>query len=82
MQFQSDLLGVNVYRPENIETTALGAAYMAAIGSGIKTKEQIKTLNKENKIFNPGASMEKMNELYKGWNEALLRVRNWKKNIS
>lgn len=72
MQFQSDLLGVNVDRPSILETTALGAAILAGLAVGFwKSKEEIKQYLAMDEIFKPKQDIEKMNKVYKGWKRAV-----------
>nr|WP_312577576.1 glycerol kinase GlpK [Sedimentibacter sp.] len=78
MQFQSDILGVNVERPEVTETTALGAAYLAGLAVGFwKSKGEITQNWSINRKFKPQMSNEKINELYNGWKKAVDRSKNW-----
>jgi glycerol kinase len=80
MQFQSDILDVNINRPRVLETTALGAAYLAGLAVGFyENKEDIKksvTLEKE---FESNMSEEKRSLLYKGWKKAVNRSLLWAK---
>ncbi len=79
MQFQSDILGVTVERPTLIETTALGAAYLAGLAVGFwKISEIEKNWNKD-KSFNPKMDKKKSASLYKGWQKAVKRTINWDK---
>ncbi len=74
MQFQSDLLQINVERPEIIETTALGAAYIAGLGVGFwKSKDIIAKNRLINKTFIPKIDKDKSNEQYSGWENAVKR---------
>ncbi len=75
MQFQSDILNVEVYRPKNIETTALGAAYLAGLAVDFVTKEQILQFKEIDRTFKPQISDEQRQELYNGWLKAVERVR-------
>lgn len=77
MQFQADILGTEVERPEVIESTALGAAYLAGIQSGLWKKEEITRNRKIEKRFIPAMDIEKRNNLYKGWQKAVTRTMNW-----
>lgn len=77
MQFQADILGTEVERPEVIESTALGAAYLAGIQSGLWKKEEITKNRKIEKRFTPAMDAEKRNNLYKGWQKAVTRTMNW-----
>jgi len=79
MQFQSDILGVDVERPEIIESTAQGSAYMAGIFVGLWKKEDILHNRKINHVFEPSISKEKREILYNGWQKAVQRTMNWSK---
>lgn len=80
MQFQSDMLGVQVERPVIQETTALGAAYLAGLAVGFwKNKEEIAMQWKVDRIFNPEILAEKRDELYKGWKMAIDATAKFKK---
>lgn len=72
MQFQSDLLNIEVERPEINETTALGAAYLAGIATGFwKDKSEIQRRWKLEKSFEPEMDQKESNRLYKGWKKAV-----------
>jgi glycerol kinase len=77
MQFQADILNTRVERPEVIESTALGAAYLAGITVGLWQKEDIVENRKINKIFEPKFDEEKRERLYNGWKKAVKRTMNW-----
>ncbi|MCF6223975.1 MAG: glycerol kinase GlpK [Flavobacteriaceae bacterium] len=77
MQFQSDILNTNIERAEIIESTALGAAYLAGIGVGLWTMEDILKNRKINRKFIPKMSEEKRNHLYKNWKKAVKRSMDW-----
>ena len=77
MQFQSDILGVEVERPELIETTALGAAYLAGIQSGIWTASDIVDRRKVDRVFKTQMGESKRGELYEGWKKAVSRTAGW-----
>ena len=78
MQFQSDILNVNIERPEVTETTALGAAYLAGLAVGFwKSKGEIAQNWSISKKFKPEMDVEKRNKLYKGWQKAIKRSENW-----
>jgi len=82
MQFQADILGVSVIRPQIIETTALGAAYLAGLATGFwKDKKEISQKWKENRKFIPSMGKEKKEKLYKGWKKAVKRTLNWEKDV-
>jgi glycerol kinase len=76
LQFQSDILGVKIDRPKNLETTALGAAYLAGLATGFwKSAEVLKDLQKVERTFEPRMSEEARAELYHGWKNAIKQVR-------
>ncbi len=78
MQFQADVLNVNIERPEVTETTALGAAYLAGLAVGFwKSKGEIAQNWSMSKKFRPSMDEEKRNELYMGWKKAVERSKNW-----
>jgi len=78
MQFQSDILGVQVDRPEVIETTALGAAYLAGLAVGYwKNKEEVAKNWAISRSFKPNMTAEKRATLLKGWHEAVKRSMGW-----
>lgn len=78
MQFQSDILGTPVERPEIIETTALGAAYLAGLAVGFwKDQFSIAERRKVNRKFLPLMSEDKRNELYTNWKKAVKRTLQW-----
>lgn len=77
MQFQADILGAEVERPAIVESTAMGAAYLAGIGVGIWKKDQITTRRKIERKFSPAFDDVKRNKLYKGWLKAVERTKGW-----
>lgn len=78
MQFQADILGTRVDRPEIIETTALGAAYLAGLAVGFWTsKEELASRWLLNRRFEPEMEEEKRAKLYKGWLKAVERTKDW-----
>jgi glycerol kinase len=77
MQFQSDILGTEVERPQVIESTAMGAAYLAGIQAGLWKKEDIVKNRVIEKRFQPAMSAEVRNKLYKGWKKAVERTKGW-----
>lgn len=78
MQFQSDILNTRVCRPKNVETTALGAAYLAGLAVGFwKSKDEILQRRETDKVFEPSMSDERRTELYSGWKKAVERAKNW-----
>lgn len=78
MQFQADILGVPVERPVNIETTAMGAAYLAGLAVGFwADKNELKAKYKVSRRFLPEMAVETREKLYKGWQRAVTRARDW-----
>lgn len=72
MQFQSDMLGVPVERPQIHETTALGAAYLAGLGVGFwKSKDEIRNRWRLDQTFEPQLTEARRDELYAGWKKAV-----------
>ena len=71
-QFQSDLLGVPVVRPQVAETTALGAACLAGLGVGFwRSREEIAQQWREDRRFEPAMPAERRETLYAGWQRAV-----------
>ena len=80
MQFQSDILNCTVKRPVCVETTSLGAAYLAGLAVGYwENKEDVVHNWQTDRIFEPSMEDEKREELLKGWKKAVSRVRDWAK---
>ncbi|RPI41585.1 MAG: glycerol kinase [Bacteroidetes bacterium] len=78
MQFQADLIGIPVTRPEIIETTALGAAYLAGLALGYwSSLEEIGRQWKMDRTFRREITLESRNSLLEGWNKAIARAKNW-----
>ncbi|GAV25372.1 glycerol kinase [Carboxydothermus islandicus] len=78
MQFQADILGVPVERPVNIETTAMGAAYLAGLAVGFWVdKKELVAKYKVSRRFEPTMDVETREKLYKGWQRAVTRARDW-----
>jgi len=77
MQFQANILNSKVERAEIIESTALGAAYLAGIGVGLWKKEDILKNRKIQKEFHPEMAEEKRTKLYATWKKAVSRAMDW-----
>lgn len=76
MQFQADLLGIPVDRPEIAETTAAGAAYLAGLAVGLyPSVESLSGLRRSETIFRPRISSQAAESLQAGWRDAVARVR-------
>lgn len=77
-QFQADILGVQVSRPENIETTARGAAFLAGLATGVwEDLDSLSALWKADQTFYLQRSQDKVDECLRGWKKAVERARNW-----
>jgi glycerol kinase len=78
LQTQADVLGREVVRPAVLETTALGAAYLAGLAVGFwKDREDVARNWREDRRFLPAMSEEKRNEMYAGWQKAVERAKGW-----
>lgn len=79
MQFQSDILQCEVHVPCCVETTALGAGYLAGLGVGFwKDKSDIESNRALSKTFKPKMSKEEADKLYSGWLKAVKATRDFK----
>ena len=76
MQFQSDLLNVEVDRPIMIEVTAFGAALLAGIKAGVWTKSDIAQIREIDTVFSPKMDEKTRKKKYKGWKEAIKRTKS------
>ena len=74
MHFQADILGTTVQRPEIVETTALGAAYLAGLAVGYWKKNEISKNWKIDEEFKPEMDIKQRAKLYKGWQDAVKRT--------
>ena len=82
LEFQADIIGMPLYRPECIETTSLGAAYLAGLATGYwKDRDDITANWRVDRIFEPSAGDEKREALIIGWHEAVGRTLNWARNV-
>lgn len=75
LQFQSDILNCETVRPQTVETTALGAAYLAGLCAGLWEEDELRTTVKTGKIFKPDMSEEKRAALLSGWQKALRQTK-------
>ena len=77
-RFQADVLGLHVKRPRILETTAMGAAFLAGLSVGVwKDQEQISKLWKQEKMFSPNISREDSARMMEGWGRAVERAKEW-----
>jgi glycerol kinase len=80
MQFQADVIDAPVLRPECVETTAMGAAYLAGLAVGYwGTKEDVVKNWKISKVFEPKMEKEARDQRIKGWNKAVKCSFGWAK---
>lgn len=81
MQIQADMIRTKVNRPKVVETTALGAAYLAGLAVGFwKDISEIEHIREVEKIFEPKMPIEERNHLYKGWKKAVGCSRDWEEH--
>jgi glycerol kinase len=76
MQFQADILGCRIVRPADVETTALGAAYLAGLATGFwKSVEEVERFWRPERVFEPVMDTDRREFLYAGWQAAVRRCR-------
>ena len=76
MQFQADILGCSIVRPADIETTALGAAYLAGLATGFwRSVEEIEGFWRVERVFEPRMEPARREQLFQGWRAAVARAR-------
>lgn len=81
MQIQANMINTPVNRPKCVETTALGAAYLAGLAVGFwSDKAEIETIREVSKIFEPRMSEEERNARYAGWKRAIERAKSWEEH--
>ncbi|MGD9994641.1 MAG: glycerol kinase GlpK [Salinivirgaceae bacterium] len=81
MQFQSNLTNARVIRPKNIETTALGAAFLAGLASGFwKDRSEIARIRKIDREFEPNMEADTRDKLCSGWQKAVKRTLGWEED--
>jgi glycerol kinase len=80
LQFQSDITNTDVIRPQMVETTAMGAAFLAGLATGFwKNIDELKSIWHEERLFTSSMNSEERDILYRGWQKAILRCCNWDK---
>jgi glycerol kinase len=80
MQFQADLLGVPVVRPQVLETTALGAAYLAGLAVGVwRDRSEIAKPWRASRTFEPRMSRDEAASRLAGWHRAVQRAKGWER---
>ena len=81
MQIQSNLIRTPVDRPKMVETTALGAAFLAGLAVGYwKDMEELSTVREVDRIFTPEMDIESRDKLYAGWKKAVKRSMDWEEH--
>jgi glycerol kinase len=77
LQFLADMLGLPVERPKNVESTAVGAAFVAGLQSGVySSTDEIAALWESDRLFESSFAADRRDSLYRGWQEAVARVRS------
>ncbi|WP_172240641.1 glycerol kinase GlpK [Saccharibacillus endophyticus] len=79
MQFQADILGLEVVRTGQTETTALGAAMLAGLHCGLWERDQFRSFNPPAAHFRPEMEAEQREKRYRRWQNAIERTRGWEK---
>ena len=78
MQIQANIANIRVNRPKVVETTALGAAYLAGLAVGFwKDMDEIRDIRKSDRIFEPSMDDREREKLYAGWKRAVERSMRW-----
>ena len=78
MQFQADISGSDVIRPDCVESTAMGAAFLAGLNAGFwKNKEELKSLQAAGREFHPAMEPDKREKLLRGWKRAVRCALAW-----
>jgi glycerol kinase len=77
VQFQADISNINITRPENLETTALGAAYLAGLAVGFWKIDELDSSWRVNQLFTPNMPSEQVDSLKHYWQKAVARAKDW-----
>ncbi|OOC09085.1 glycerol kinase GlpK [Thioalkalivibrio halophilus] len=80
VQFQADQLGVRVERPAITESTALGAAGLAGLATGLWSRDDLRALSRIERVFEPQLDAATRDRQYHGWKEAVRRCMNWERD--
>ncbi|MBL8014478.1 MAG: glycerol kinase GlpK [Candidatus Omnitrophica bacterium] len=75
MQFQSDVLGVKIHRPQNVDSTVLGAAYLAGVSAQLYEPRKLSQFLKKDAVFSPKMPVSEVSSKYEGWRQAVNRAR-------
>ena len=82
MQIQADMINTQVNRPKCVETTALGAAYLAGLAVGFwNSMEEIEGIREVSRVFTPAMDKDTRDRLYAGWKKAVERSMKWEDTI-
>lgn len=82
MQFQSDLLRLPVNRPENVESTAMGAAYLAGLAAGVwQSTEDLDRIRRTERTFRPCMAIQERNRTLANWHTAVALSREWGQKV-
>ena len=80
LQMQADLIDAEVWRPSCVETTAMGASYLAGLAVGYwKDLDEVKANHEIEKVFSPAIDADERNEKISGWHKAVACTRGWAK---
>ena len=80
-QFLADILNIKVVKPPHLESTALGAAYLAGLGVGFwSDRDEISEKWKVEKVYEPNMDADRREELYHGWKKAVQKAIGWLKD--
>jgi glycerol kinase len=81
MQFQADILGVDVLRPKVVDATARGAAFLAGLAVDFwRDRQELLDTFELDRTFSPAVTPEKREKLFKGWKKAVSRTRDWEEH--
>lgn len=82
MQFQSDLLRLPVNRPETVESTAMGAAYLAGLAAGVwSSTDQLESIRRTQRVFTPQMAIQDRNRTLDNWHTAVDLSRQWGQRV-
>ena len=78
MQIQANMAQTKVNRPKTVETTALGAAYLAGLAVGVwENLDDIQNNREVDRVFEPEMDIDERNRYYAGWKKAVSRAMSW-----
>ena len=78
MQFQADVMQLPTVRPKNVETTALGAAYLAGLATGFwGDTNELSSLWQKDRVFEPSMPADRVAKMREEWSRAVERSRDW-----